>query len=128
MTGVAVLITAAGAIRALPGIPPRWAVKGAVENTVLFIKDQLDPQDLIIVDAPYDASIWYYSRLYGLTDSRFDRRLPFDHLFVIVSHTDNQTVPSVLQDRGPEAASVDPGAARLIMNFQNLDTYLLPHR
>lgn len=128
VTGVAVLIAAASAIRSVPGIPPRWAVKGPVENTVLFLKDQLEPRDLIIVDAPYDASIWYYSRLYGLTDSRFDRRLPFDHLFVIVSHTDSQTVSSVLQDRGQAAASVDPGAARLIMNFQNLDTYLLPHR
>jgi uncharacterized membrane protein len=128
MTGVAVLIAVAGAIRAVPDIPGRWAVKGPVENTVLFIKDQLEPRDLIIVDAPSDASIWYYSRLYGLTDSRFDRRLPFDHLFVIVSHADNQTVSSVLQDRGPEAASVDQGVARLIMNFQNLDTYLLLKR
>jgi hypothetical protein len=128
LTGVAVLIVAAGAIQVVPGIPRRWAVKGPAENTVLFIKDLLEPRDLIIVDAPYDASIWYYSRLYDLTDSRFDQRLPFDHLFVIVSNTSNQTVQSVLQDRGPEAASVDPGAARLIMNIQNLDTYLLPHR
>ncbi len=128
VTSFAVLIVAAGAIRVVPRIPSRWAVKGPVENTVLFIKDQLGPQDLIIVNAPYDASIWYYSRLYGLTDSRFDRRLPFDHLIVIVSHTDNQTVNSVLRARGPEVSSVDLGAVRLIMNFQNLDTYLLPHR
>jgi uncharacterized membrane protein len=128
LTGVAVLIAAAGAVRAVPGIPQRWAVKGPVENTVLFIKDQLGPRDLIIVDAPYDASIWYYSLLYGLTDSIFDRRQPFDQLFVIVSINDNQTVSSVLQDRGPEAASVDLEAARLIMNYQNLETYLLPHR
>jgi hypothetical protein len=128
LTGVAVLIAAAGAIRVVPDIPQRWAVKGFVENTVLSIKDKIEPQDLIIVDAPYDAPIWYYSRLYGLADSRFDKRLPFDRLFVIVSQADNQTVSSVLQDRGPQAASVDPGAARLIINFQKLDTYLLPHR
>ncbi len=128
VTGFAILIVAVGAIRAVPGIPSRWAVKGPVENTVLFIKDQLGPKDLIIVNAPYDASIWYYSRLYGLTGSRFDQRLPFDRLFVIVSHTDNQTANSVLRARGPEMSSVDLGAVRLIMNFQNLDTYLLPHR
>jgi len=128
LTGIAVLIMAASAIRAVPEIPRRWAVKGPMEETVLFIKDKLEPRDLIIVDAPYDAPIWYYSRLYGLADSRFDVRLPFDRLFVVVSQTDNQTVSSVLQDRGPQAASVDPGAARLIMNFQTFDTYLLPHR
>jgi hypothetical protein len=128
LTGVAVLIVAAGAIRAVPDIPQRWAAKGPVENTVLFIKSKLESSDLIIVDAPYDASIWYYSRLYGLADSRFDVRLPFERLFVIVSQADNQTVSSVLQDRGPQAASVDLGTARLILNYQKLDTYLIPHR
>jgi 4-amino-4-deoxy-L-arabinose transferase-like glycosyltransferase len=128
LTGVAVLIVAAGAIRAVPDIPQRWAVKGFVENTVLFIKGKLEPRDLIIVDAPYDACFWYYSRLYGLADSRFDARLPFDRLFVIVSQADNQTVLTVLHDRAPQVASVDLGTARLIMNYQKLDTYLLSHR
>ena len=128
LTGVAVLIVTVGAFRVVPGIPQRWAVKGPVENTVLFIKGKLESSDLIIVDAPYDASFWYYSRLYGLAESRFNARLPFGRLFVIVSQADNQTVPSVLQDRGPQVASVDLGTARLIMNYQKLDTYLLSHR
>jgi hypothetical protein len=128
ITGIAVLLTTASAIVETPGISKRWAVRGPTENTVLSIKDQLGPRDLIIVDAPYDASIWYYSRLYGLADSRFDKRLMFDHLFVIVSKTDNQTVESVLKARGPEAPLVNTSDARLIINFQNLDTYLLSQR
>jgi hypothetical protein len=128
VTGVVVLVTTAVAITEIAGIPKRWATRGPAENTVLFIKDQLEPRDLIIVDAPYDASIWYYSRLYGLADNRFDQRLTFEHLFVIVSKNDNQTVQSVLHNRGPEVQPVDPSEARLIINFQNLDTYLLPQR
>jgi hypothetical protein len=128
VTGIAVLLITAGAIAETPRIFKNWVVRGPEENTVLSIKDQIGPRDLIIVDAPYDAAIWYYSRLYGLADSHFDKRLPFDHLFVIVSKTDNQTVESVLQIRGPEAPQVDPGKARLVINFQNLDTYLLSQR
>jgi 4-amino-4-deoxy-L-arabinose transferase-like glycosyltransferase len=128
VTGVVVLVTTAGAIAEVPGISKRWAARGPAENTVLFIKDQLEPRDLIIVKAPYDASIWYYSRLHGLADSHFDKRLIFEHLFIIVSKTDNQTVQSVLHNRGPEMLTVDPSEARLIINFQNLDTYLLSQR
>jgi hypothetical protein len=128
VTGVAVLITAIVAIQVLPGVPQRWEVKSAAENTVLQIEDLLEPRDLIIVDGPYDAPIWYYARLHGLSNSLFDQRLPFDRLFVVVSLTNNQTVLSVLQNRGPERSSVDLGTARLLFNFQNLDTYILPHR
>ncbi len=128
VTGVAVIITAIVAIQVVPGIPPRWEVKSPAENTVLQIEDLLEPRDLIIVDGPYDAPIWYYARLHGLSNGRFDQRVPFDRLFVIVSFTNNQTVSSVLQNRGPERSSVDLGTARLLFNFQNLDTYILPHR
>jgi len=128
VTGVAVLITAIVAIRVVLGIPLHWEVKSAAENTVLQIEHLLEPRDLIIVDGPYDAPIWYYARLHGLSYSRFDQRVPFDRLFVIVSLTNNQTVSSVLKNRGPERSLVDLGTARLLFNFQNLDTYILPHR
>jgi hypothetical protein len=128
LTGVAVLITVIAAIHAMPGIPLRWKIKSPAEITVLQIEDLLEPLDLIIVGGPYDAPIWYYSRLYGLSDRLFDQRRPFDRLFVIVSPTDDQTLSSVIQKWGPQTASVDPTAARLIMNIQNLDIYLIPHR
>jgi hypothetical protein len=128
VTGLAVLLATTSAIMEVPGISKEWAVRSPAENTVLSIRDQLGPRDLIIVDAPYDASIWYYSRLYDLADSHFDKRLTFDNLFVIVSKTDNQTIESVLQARGPEAFIVNPSEVRLVNNFQNLDTYQLSQR
>jgi hypothetical protein len=128
VTGLAVLLATTNAILEVPGISKSWAVRSPAENTVLAISDQLGPRDLIIVDAPYDASIWYYSRLYDLADSHFDNRLPFEKLFVIVSRTDNQTVESVLETRGPKAFLVDPSDARSVINFQNLDTYQLSQR
>jgi hypothetical protein len=89
--------------------------------------DQLAPQDLIIIDSPYDAAVWYYSFLYGIPQDRFDRRLPFEHLFVIVSPRDGQTLLSVLMDRGPDPATISLDARR-IESFQNLDIYEVPHK
>jgi hypothetical protein len=128
LVGAAVLAALAAAAVIVPTIPRRWADKGPTENTVLALKDRLQPQDLIIIDAPFDASVWYYAHLYGLAESRFDQRRPFDRLFVIVSRADGQTVASVLQDRGPDPSSVDPAAAKFVLNFENLDTYLVSHR
>jgi len=127
VVGLAVLIVSIEAARVVPTIPGRWAAKGAAEKSVLFIKDQLSPKDLIIIDSPYDAAVWYYSILYGIPRDRYDNRRPFDRLLVIVSHSDGQTVQSVLKDRGPDLALVDVEAAHFLQNFQNLDTYVVPH-
>lgn len=126
--GIALLLTVVNIIPIVPTIPDRWAEKGPVELTVLSIKDRLTPQDLIIIDLPYDAALWYYSHLYGLADSRFNKLRPFDELFVIVSRSDEQTVQSVIQARGPDPALVNLEAARFLFNYQNLDVYIVPHR
>ncbi len=129
LSGLAILIVLVWGIRVVPGLPRSWAAKGPAENTVLYLKDQVGAQDRIIIDAPYDAAVWYYSRLYGLGgDPRFNQRLPFDHLFVIVSRAEGQTVNSVLQDRGPDLSLVDLESAHIVVNFQRLDTYEVSHR
>jgi hypothetical protein len=128
LVGAATLAVLAAAVVLVPTIPGRWADKGPTENTIMALKDQLQPQDLIIIDSPFDAPVWYYAYLYGLAESRFDQRRPFDRLFVIVSGTDGQTVQSVLKDRGPDPSSVDLAAAKFVLSFENLDTYLVPHR
>lgn len=112
----------------ITSLPGRWAEIGPVEKTVLFIKDIMGSNDRIIIDAPYDAASWYYSRLHGITENHFDKRLTFDRLFVIVSRSDDQTVDSVLHNRGPDFDLVNLEMGRLIANFQNLDIYEVPHR
>ncbi len=128
VVGLIGVVVLAKAIQITPTLSKRWADRGPEENTVLFLRDQLGSGDLIIIDSPYDAPVWYYSRQYGIADNRFDQRRPFDHLFVIVSRGDDQTVASVLRDRGPDPGQVNLASAKLIMNYQQLDTYLVPHQ
>jgi uncharacterized membrane protein len=111
-----------------PTIPDQWMDKGPEEKTILALKDQLTPSDLIIIDPPQDAPVWYYSKLYGLSDRYYFKSKTFDRLFVIVSSTDGQSLQSVLQSRGPDPNLFDLAAANLIMNYGYLDTYLVPHR
>jgi len=128
VVGMAVVMPLVEAIQIVPDLPKQWALKGPVENTVLWVKDRLQPNDLIIIDAPEDAQFWYYSHLYGLADSRFNQRLPFQRLFVIVYRGGQQTMGSVLRDRGPDPALVNAATARILLNFGTLDTYLVLHQ
>jgi hypothetical protein len=125
-TALLVLLIHTG--RVIPTIGEHWAQTSPEERTMLSVKGQLKPNDLVIIDAPHDAALWYYGRLCGLPDEIFNKSLPFDRLFVIVSPADGQTVQSVLYDRGPDIDLVDLDAAQHTMNYGYIDTYLIPHR
>jgi hypothetical protein len=126
--GVVVLILAVGAVRAVPGIPQRWAVKSVEEDTALFIMDQLEPQDLIVAAPPFDSSIWYYSYLNGVDKRHFSKHLLFDRIFLVFSPTRDQTMMFALQANGLDPDLAELYNAQLIGSFQFLDIYLLsPH-
>lgn len=124
----AALVVLMNAIEIVPTIPQRWNEKGPVENTVIAIQSEIDQNDLIIIDAPYDAVVWYYADLYSLPIRYFDKDLPFDRLFVVVESGVGQSLESVLQTRGPDLRKVDLEGSSLFFSSGALDTYLVPHK
>jgi hypothetical protein len=128
VVGAAILLVAIMAIRSLPSLPEQWTAKGEAESAVLFLKDKLQDQDLIIVTSPDDAPVWYYSRLYGIADAHFDNTQPFSRAFIIVNPTERQTLDSVFQDRGPSLPPSDIENARLIQVFGRLELYVYDSR
>jgi hypothetical protein len=67
----------------------------------LFLKDDIQESDLILVTSPDDAPVWYYSRLYGIADAHFDNMRPFNRAFMIVNPAEQQTPESVFRSRSP---------------------------
>jgi len=119
----AMLVVAIQAIRILPSLPDQWAAKGDAESIVLFLKDEIQDADFILVTSPDDASVWYYSRLYGIADAHFDNTRPFDRAFIIVNPAEQQTPESVFRSRGPTPIPSDIENARLIQTFGRLELY-----
>jgi uncharacterized membrane protein len=128
MVIMALLASSVTAFRIFPHLRDNWVAKNPVENTAIALKNQISPSDLIIVDSPFDAPIWYYSKIAGTSSAYFNQSLPFERLFVIVCPTSGQTLQSVLQSRGPESDQVDIASAQLVFSFGFLDTYIVPHR
>jgi hypothetical protein len=113
--------------QAVRDIPLHWSEKGAIENTVLFIREHLSQNDLVIVDSPCDSPTWYYSRLYNLPGDLFNKDIPFNRLWVIVCPNNEKSIASVLQERGPDPAMIDDEAS-LLWSTGTLDLYLVSHR
>jgi len=120
LVGLALLAETQHAAWLAPQLPEIWAGHGGEEKAVLFVKGQLQDNDLIIVAPPDDAAVWYYSDLYGIMNTHFDLTLAFDRALVLVDPFQGQTPASVLEARGPYPAQVEVESCRLLDTFDKI--------
>lgn len=115
-------------IKAIYDIPEAWASKGKEESAILFLKDRLGEQDIIVAPTPQDAPLWYYSRLYGIADRYFSRNSrPFQQAFLITVPKLGQYKQTVLEEFGL-ADSVDLQEIKLLKEINGMNIYEVPHK
>jgi hypothetical protein len=118
----------AAAWQSLASMPEAVQQVSSEETISLFIKDQLQEKDLIVAMWPADASLWYYSKVHGIPDSHFDRNLPFERAFIIVSPKHGQTLNFVIAQTHMDSDSLDMDSAKVIQDFSGNEIYLIKHR
>jgi hypothetical protein len=111
----------------VPQFPALWSVQGPEEKAVLYLKSQLQREDLIIVKAPDDAPVWYYAELHGIPNTNFDIRLPFSRAFVLVDTVEGQTPASVIEKRGPVPAMINIESCQLQETINKIQVYECLH-
>lgn len=106
-----------------PEVAPGYT--GDVEKSTLFIQEQLVDHDLVVVNSPHDAEVWYYARLHEINVDHFKRELPFFRAFVLVDPKFEQTLESVMLDRGPDMIFFDLSTARLVYQAGTVQVFEL---
>lgn len=98
---------------------------GDVEQATIFLQNILSKDDIVVITALDDAKMWFYFEKYGLGRDYFSRSRPFDKAFVVVTSSDNQTVDSVIAERGPDQVFFDMKTMKKIKTINSLDIYLI---
>jgi hypothetical protein len=125
VTIVLILVGAWTTFQKIPKLPEIWAKRGDLENVVLFLKNNIRDTDLIVVDAPDDSSIWFYSLEYGINNFHFDKRIPYTHAWILVDPR-TSTIEKVLAHRGPDIPALDLTSIRLIQSVGTRQIYECP--
>ena len=116
-------------VRLVPELPSIWADQGPEEKAVVFIQRQLQEGDLIIIDSPDDAPVWYYSKLHNIPDSRFNLRIGASGRYlVLVDPGEGQTPASVIAARGPSSSILDAQACVLMQSFGKMQIFDCPQK
>jgi hypothetical protein len=114
--------------RSLTSLPEVRQQVGFEEAAALYIKDQLQENDLIVAMWPADAALWYYSKLHGIPDRYFDRTRPFDRAFILGIPSEGQTLNYVIEQTKLDKNLLDMGSEHVIQNFGGLEIHLVKHR
>ncbi|MHB8133017.1 MAG: glycosyltransferase family 39 protein [Anaerolineaceae bacterium] len=106
-------------------IPSSQNARGDVEKATLFLKDQLNEDDIVVITANNDARMWFYFEKYGLGRGYFSRVKPFKNAYVVVTNNTDQTIQSVIKERGPDLVFFDMDSVKKIEQLNTLDIYLI---
>jgi hypothetical protein len=98
---------------------------GQAEQAALYLKNNLQAQELIVVGPPHDAPVWYYSRLHQVSMEHYKRSLPFFRAYILVDPTFGQTIDSVMDERMPDKFFFDMTTARLVYQAGSIQVFEL---
>ncbi|MEN4041749.1 MAG: glycosyltransferase family 39 protein [Anaerolineaceae bacterium] len=101
-------------------------VVGKEEQATRFLRNEIRERDFVVVAHPQDAAVWYYWRLYGLDPVYFRRDRPFDRILVLVDPTAEQTLDSVLNERGPDRHLIKLDAAAPVFRLGSMTLIEIP--
>ena len=101
---------------------------GDPQQVTLFLKNELREDDICVIVPPDDLPYMYYFDLYNVPGKYiFDIRVrPFHRALVVVNASYQQTVESVVDERGPELPFLLMNQARKITQLGDTSVFEIP--
>ena len=120
MVVVALLLGAGRAWQACPGLV---CAPGEEALAVDYLKPRLTSTDLVLVESPSDAPVWYYFRQAGLSKELFRKDHAFFRAFLLLRPDEGQTAEQLIAYRGPEIAFFNLSTLERVAGFGGLQVY-----
>lgn len=112
-----------GAGRALQTCPGLVCAPGEEAQAVAFLQPRLISTDLVLVESPSDAPVWYYFRQAGLSKDHFRKDHAFYRAFLLLRPDEGQTAEKLIAYRGPEIAFFNLDTLQFMASFSGLQVY-----
>lgn len=121
--GIAVAALLIGAGRAWQACPGLVCAPSEEALAVDYLKPRLAADDLVLVESPSDAPVWYYFRQAGLSKDVFRKDHAFFRAFLLLRPDEGQTAEQLIAYRGPELAFFNLSTLERVAGFGGLQLY-----
>ena len=103
--------------------PLKNRLHGETEQMAQRLVESWQEGSLILIDYPEDMPFYVYMERLGLPPTAVRWEKPFIGAYIIVNDRENQTLESVIQNRGPELAFFDLSSAALLETLPHSSIY-----
>lgn len=107
----------------IPTLPTRMAEKDAMEKAALYLKDYLQPGDLVTTSTARSPAMRYYFNAYDLPRGIIRESGKFQRAFIIVDSEKGETLRSNAPKLGFDTPAVDVDTAKILVRFDYLIIY-----
>ena len=131
-----VLSLATGCVlQALPNLVYLKGVSDPHEKAAAWLKANLEPEDIVIVDFPTDARVLYYALRDGMSADSFHNleNRSYRRAYILVNPREGQTLEEVITDHPLSVYPLDPSLADELVVIDTIYIYVhfpinpLPH-
>ena len=98
LAGLAIIFLVVQSALSIPSIPSRWAKMGNPEAAAIYLKDLLNPGDVVLAGYPNNAPLWYYLGYLHLPESVWQGRVDAPRTyFVLAANQKGQTLETIVK-------------------------------
>jgi 4-amino-4-deoxy-L-arabinose transferase-like glycosyltransferase len=110
----------------IPAIQTRWDKTGNPEAAAIYLKDLLQPDDLVLVGYPNNAPLWYYLGLYHIPETtwRAHTDAPATY-FVLAANQEGQTLETIMKSYEMNPVLFQLDRAEFIQRYGQMMIYRL---
>jgi 4-amino-4-deoxy-L-arabinose transferase-like glycosyltransferase len=128
VTGLAIVVILVGSVQYKQTNFRDMNRPGTNESIALYLKQNLQPEDTIMVSREDEPMVWYYLLLHQVPEKVFlVRSTSFKRAFVVVGPADDLTLPEVVA-KGADPKYFDLEKADTVKKIGNSTIYLVPGR
>ena len=107
----------------LPTLPSQIQDKDGIEEITIFLKDHLEPDDLVTASIPWLPSLRYYFNYHGIPRGTIRQAGEFQRSFIVVDSLNQDTLFSVTPKMGFDIPVIDMDTAKIVFQVESWTVY-----
>jgi len=107
----------------VPSLPARWNQKDDLEKAAVYLKDYIEPGDLVTASTNHLPAMRYYFNYYEVPRGYIRPSGTFQRAFIIVDKQSGETLYSIAPKLGFDIPAIDMDTAKVLIEFEFLTVY-----
>jgi hypothetical protein len=121
--GVVFAFVVVQSLMVVPIIPSRWESRDGMAHVTLYLKDNVQPDDLVTATSARLPALRYYFNYYGIPKGNIRQSGSFRKAFIIVDEKKVETLATIAPQYGFGIPAIDMDTVKVVYQYEEFTVY-----